>query len=462
MKKIKYKIAIPYMIIIIAIPLLTMIIFNVIMQSYILKTSSEELKDAIETTNYLFKQQVNNNSILNQSQEKLVNSLSKLKATLKTSKFATKTEIVVFSKQGKMIYPKSFSEDSFLNSALINQVRTLEFGKGNTTQQIKVNNNKYLLAKHSSKQLSFKLIYILSMDNANGLIKTINIILISILTIATLVSLLISLFISNSISRPIRKINNIANTIGHGEFVTIEPITSSKEMFELSNSMNTMSQSLYQLENTQRTFLQNASHELRTPLMSVQGYAEGIMKGVFSDNVQAANIICEESKRLTSLVEQLLVLSRIENNTYNVNMCRANLNDIIKDYLQRLNGFAIKNEKQLILKEGNNQIPVCVDDELLSQAVVNIASNSIRFAKTKVDINIFRDNINAYIKISDDGSGIAKEDLPHIFDRFYKGKGGNFGLGLSIAKSSINAIMGNITAYNTDVGAEFLIRLPIS
>jgi len=450
------------MIIIVSIPLITMIVFSIVMQSYILKTSKEELKDAIETTNYLLKQQVNNNLTTNQSQEKLVTTLSKLKATLKTSKFATKTEIIVFNKQGKLIYPKSFSEDSFLNNDIINQVSTLGFDKSNTTQQIKVDNKKYLLAKHSSKQLSFKLIYILSMDAANGLIKTINIILINILAIATLVSLFISLIISNSISKPIKKISDIANIIGHGEFASIEPITSSKEIFELSNSMNFMSKSLYQLENTQRTFLQNASHELRTPLMSVQGYAEGIMKGVFSDNVQAAKIICEESKRLTSLVEQLLTLSRIENNTYNINMFRVNLSDIIKDYIQRINGFVIKNEKQLILKEENSQISVRVDDELLSQAVLNIASNSIRFAKTKVDISIYRDNINAYIKISDDGAGIAKEDLPHIFDRFYKGKGGNFGLGLSIAKSSINAMKGNITAYNSDIGAEFLIKLPIS
>ncbi|HEY5585130.1 MAG TPA: HAMP domain-containing sensor histidine kinase [Ruminiclostridium sp.] len=462
MKKIKYKIAIPYMIIIIVIPLITMLIFNIIMRSYILKTSNEDLKDSIEATNYLVKQQVNSNLVSKQSQEKLVTSLPKLRATLKTSKIATKTEIIVLSNQGKLIYPKSFSEDSFLNNNIIDQVKIVEFVKNGNTQQIKVDNKKYLLAKNSTKQLAFKLIYILSMDDANGLIKIINVILISILAIATLVSLFISLLISNSISKPIKKINDIANKIGYGEFVSMEPITSSKEIFELSNSMNSMSQSLHQSENSQRTFLQNASHELRTPLMSVQGYAEGIMKGVFPDNVQAAKIICEESKRLTSLVEQLLVLSRIENNTYTVNMCRTNLNNIMKDYIQRINGLAIKSEKQLTLKEENNQISVSVDEELLSQAVVNIASNSIRFAKNKVDIIIYRDNINAYIKISDDGCGIEKEDLPHIFDRFYKGKGGNFGLGLSIAKSSINAMKGNITVCNTDVGAEFLIKLPIS
>lgn len=462
MIKIKYKIAIPFMIIIVVIPLVTMLIFNIIMQSYILKTSREDIKDAIETTNYLIKQQAVNNAFLRQNQEAIVATLPKLKAALKTSKIATKTEIILLSKQGKLTYPKLFSEESFLNEDIISKVSTMEFDKSDTAQQIEVNNKKYLVAKHSSKQVAFRLIYILSMDNTDGLIKTINIILFSILAIATLVSLFISLVISNSISKPIKKINVIANKIGHGEFVSLEPINTSREIFELCNSMNSMSQNLYQTENIQRKFLQNASHELRTPLMSVQGYAEGIMKGVFSDNVQAAQIICEESKRLTSLVEQLLVLSKIENNTYNINMCKINLKDIMKDYIQRINGFAIKNEKQLVLIGEEYEIPVNVDEELLSQVVVNIASNSIRFAKNRVEIHIYKDSDKAYIKISDDGCGIAAEDLPHIFDRFYKGKGGNFGLGLSIARSSIYAMKGSIQANNSDIGAEFLIILPLA
>jgi len=462
MIKIKYKIAIPYMIIILVIPLITMLIFNIIMQSYILKTSKEDIKDAIETTNYLIKQQTVSNIFLRQNQEAIVASLPKLKAALRTSKIATKTEIIVLNKQGKLIYPKTFSEDSFLNENITSKVSTMEFDKSDITQQIKVDNKKYLVAKHASKQLSFKLIYILSLDNTGSLIKTINIILISILAIATLVSLFISLIISNSISKPIKKINGIANKIGHGEFAFLEPINTSKEIYELCISMNSMSQSLYQFDNIQRTFLQNASHELRTPLMSVQGYAEGIVKGVFSDNVHAAQIICEESKRLTSLVEQLLVLSKIDNNTYNINMTKINLKDIMKDYIQRINGFAIKNEKKLILIEENYQIPVLIDDELLFRVVVNITSNSIRFSKDRVEIHIYKDTNNAYVKISDDGHGIAEEDLPHIFDRFYKGKGGNFGLGLSIAKSSIISMKGSIQAYNLDTGAEFLITLPLA
>lgn len=452
MIKIKYKIAIPFMIIIAVIPLITMLIFNIIMQTYLLKTSKEDLKNAIETTSYLFKQQGINESI--------VASLPKLKTALKTSKIATKTEIVVLSKQGKLIYPKTFSEDTFLNENIINNVIEAKFDKSNAILQIEIDNKKYLLARQNSK-LSFRLIYILSMDNAYGLVKMINIILISILAIATLVSLFISLVISNSISMPIKKINSIANKIGNGEFVAIEPINTSKEIYELCNSMNSMSQNLYQLENIQRRFLQNASHELRTPLMSVQGYAEGIIKGVFPDNVQAAQIICDESKRLTSLVEQLIVLSRIDNNTYKINMCKINLKDIIKDYIQRLNGFALKNEKQLVLIEENYNIPVCIDEELLSQVIINIAGNCIKYAKNTVEIHIYKDTNNAYIRISDDGAGIAEDDLPHIFDRFYKGKSGNFGLGLSIAKSSINAMKGAVEAYNSDSGAEFLVKLPL-
>lgn len=461
MIKLKYKIAIPFMAVIIVIPLITMIFFNIIMHSYILKTSREDLKDAIETTNFIVKQQLIENRLSKQNQDSLALALPKLKTVLKTSKIATRTEILVFSKQGRLIYPRGFSEDTFLYDALIEAAGNANFGNTDTLQ-INVDNKTYLVAGNNSKQLQYKLIYVLSMENASNLIRMVNLVLFSILAAATFLGVIISILISNSISGPIRRLSETAHKIGKGEFQAVEAASTSKEFYELSSSMNTMSQNLQLYENSQKTFLQNASHELRTPLMSIQGYSEGIAKGIFADNKQAAEIICSESRRLTNLVEQLLVLSKIENNTYKINLCKINLNDIMKDYIQRINGLALKGEKQLVLSADNQHIPVWVDDELLAQVVVNIASNCIRYAKTKVEIEVYKDSNNAFIKIGDDGPGIAQEALPHIFDRFYKGREGNFGLGLSIAKSSVIAMKGSISASNSQAGAEFLIALPLA
>ncbi len=461
MIKIKHKIALPFMIIMIVIPLVTMLIFNVIIQAYIYKIANEDLKDAIETTNFLLKQQEVNNFLEKGEQEGITATFPKFKTALRTSKIATNTEIIILGKQGRLVYPRTLSEDSFLNEDIIQAVKNLDIAKPKLAQKIKIDNKNYLVAKHSNKQLPYKLIYILSMDNADGLIRLVNLVLVSILAVATVLSLILSLIISKGISKPINIINAAAKKIGQGDFVIIEPINTSMEMYELSSSINSMSSNLERFEKSQRAFLQNASHELRTPLMSVQGYAEGIMKGIFSDNTQAAQIICNESKRLTALVEQLLVLSRIENNTYQINMCRIVLNNLMRDFIQRITGLAIKSDKQLVFEEDSSSITVQADEELLSQVIINIVSNSIRFAKSKVEVHLFKDDYKACINITDDGNGISEEDLPHIFDRFYKGKGGNFGLGLAIAKSSIDAMKGNITAGNSEKGAEFSITLPL-
>ncbi len=461
MIKIKHKIAIPFMIIIFVIPLVTMIIFNIIMQVYIYRNSREDLNNAIETTNFIIRQQIANNVLERLDQKSISDTLPKLRAALKTSKIATKTEIILFSRQGKLIYPRNIPEDSFLTGKIIDEVKSVDFNKIKSAQRLRIDNGNYFVTRHSNKQLDYKLIYILSTDNADRLINLINLVLVSIMAIATIMGLALSLIISKSISIPINKINTAAKKIGQGQFIKIEPEATSEEIFELSSSINSMAASLEKYDKSQRTFLQNASHELRTPLMSVQGYAEGIVKGVFPDNVLAAQIICDESRRLTSLVEQLLVLSRIENNSYQIKLQIVVLNNLMREFVQRVNGLALKNNKQLILTDDSSNIKVLADEELLSQVIINIISNCIRFAENKVEISLFNNENYAYIRIADDGKGIPEEDLPHVFDRFYKGKGGNFGLGLAIAKSSADVMKGHIEVRNSNPGAEFRITFSL-
>lgn len=90
---------------------------------------------------------------------------------------------------------------------------------------------------------------------------------------------------------------------------------------------------------------------------------------------------------------------------------------------------------------------------------MNIISNCMRYAKTKIDVSLFLREANAVIRIQEDGPGIREEDLPHLFERFYKGKGGNFGLGLAISKSAVQSAGGEINAYNGETGAVFEITL---
>lgn len=462
MIRLKYKIAIPFVAIITIVPLATLLIFNLAMHSYMLSQSKTELRNTVESAKYLLKQEIGK-TIPADEQGLIPPLMNALSTALKASKLATDTEALLFDKEYKLIYPKNTEKpNTFLTDAIVLQLqKTIPQMKSGEILRITAQNNKYLAISHVAKQLPYVIVFISSMNEANALIRRLNTMLILIMAVAAFISSVVALILSGSISKPIYAICGFAKRIGKSDFVPVPLDRSSQEIFELSSSMNEMSASLSRYDKAQRTFMQDASHELRTPLMSIQGYAEGIMSGVFSDNIAAARVIDDESKRLTALVEELLVLSRIENQTYGSAMQPVNLPDIIKDFVQRINGLALKMKKQIEFTSQCEQILILADENLLSQSFINIASNCLRHANTRVSIEIYKDKSSAFIQISDDGNGIAEKDLPHIFERFYKGQGGNFGLGLSIAKSAINYMKGDIEARNTGSGAQFVIRLPL-
>lgn len=380
---------------------------------------------------------------------------------IRSTKRFSYTEVIILGENNNVILPRSL-ENSFLNEQIISEAKTsLNNAEENRIIEFRAGRSKYIAAYHSltSAENSLKLVFISTVNFTKGIIATINLILLSIMLIAVLISFAIILAISNSIAKPITNLTKYAKRMGDGEFMKLPEDRSSAEIFQLTQSMNEMSQRLKDYANAQKSFLQNASHELRTPLMSIQGYAEGIVNGVFTDTSKTAQIICDESKRLNALVEELLILSRIENQTYKGSFVCLNLSDMVKEYLQRIEGYALKEGKRICLNTTSSEVFSKVDDTLLAQAVINIISNCIKYSKSEVTVDIFIENRYSVIKICDDGEGILEADLPHIFDRFYKGKKGNFGLGLSIAKAAVESMGGMITAYN-DGGAVFEIRFP--
>ena len=476
MKSIKKKISSPFLIIIVMIPFMIMVLFNISMNIYLDQTAKQQLKNSAASLEILVKRQLVDNALsmtpdTNTASMKagdkrlatLQDSLKLSKVSLLNSIKKMDIEFLILSADGKVLFPKKY-EDSFLNSRIVKKAELVTGRAGdNLPRQFHVGRDKYFAI---SKTLTIgpdpaSLILISSRSSADSVIKMINAFLFCIMLIAIGVSSAIALIVSKSISLPIQRLTEYAKRIGNNEHPTMEEDKSSIEIYELSKSMNEMSRRVKDYDEAQKAFLQNASHELRTPLMSIQGYAEGIMKGVFTDTVKTAEIIREESQRLNQLVEELLTLSRIENNNYEGKLSRYNLTDLMKEYIQRISGYALKEEKVIHFHIQTETIPVNADDGLLSQAVINIISNCIRYAEKEVSVTVRKEGSYAEVSISDDGSGIAQEDLPHIFERFYKGKKGNFGLGLSIAKSAIGFMGGNISVFNRN-GAVFVIRLPLA
>ena len=210
----------------------------------------------------------------------------------------------------------------------------------------------------------------------------------------------------------------------------------------------------------QQTFFQNASHELKTPLMAIQGYAEGIQAGVM-DTGGAADVILEESDRMTELVEELLDISKIDMGQQRLTLSETDIRELLYDGIRAVEPIAAGGIA-IVPDFPEKPVMVSCDDTQLRRAVTNILSNGVRYVRSQLRLTCRTDKRHVTIRIQDDGDGIAEEDLPHIFDRFYMGKSGKSGIGLALTKEIIHLHRGTIRAYNGETGAVFEISIPVS
>ena len=210
----------------------------------------------------------------------------------------------------------------------------------------------------------------------------------------------------------------------------------------------------------QQTFFQNASHELKTPLMAIQGYAEGIQAGVM-DTGSAAEVILKESDRMTELVDELLDISKIDMGWQPLALSEMDIRELLYDSIRAVEPAAAAGGIAIVPDFPETPVMVSCDDTRLRRAVTNILSNGVRYARSKLRLTCRTEKRNATIRIQDDGDGIAAEDLPHIFDRFYMGKNGKSGIGLALTREIIHLHKGTIRAYNGETGAVFEITLPM-
>ena len=210
----------------------------------------------------------------------------------------------------------------------------------------------------------------------------------------------------------------------------------------------------------QQTFFQNASHELKTPLMAIQGYAEGIQAGVM-DTGGAADVILEESDRMTELVEELLDISKIDMGRQRLTLSETDIRELLYDGIRAVEPIAAGGIA-IVPDFPEKPVMVSCDDTQLRRAVTNILSNGVRYARSELRLTCRADKRHVTIRIQDDGDGIAEEDIPHIFDRFYMGKSGKSGIGLALTKEIIHLHRGTIRAYNGETGAVFEISIPVS
>ncbi|SIS37059.1 ATP-binding protein [Salimicrobium flavidum] len=231
------------------------------------------------------------------------------------------------------------------------------------------------------------------------------------------------------------------------------------------------------LDKLRKDFLANVSHELRTPISMMRGYSEAIVDEVANskeEKNELAQIILEESERMGRLVNELLDLARMESGNIQLHKESVEIELFIDRILKKFHGVAEENNVRLQSEFPSESIgSSAIDPDRIEQVVTNLLDNAIRHTSDNgsVFVRLYKDDHNFVITIEDTGSGIPEEDLPFIFERFYKGdksrkrdpskeKQGT-GLGLAIAKNIVEAHGGGISAQSKEgEGTTFHISLP--
>ncbi|QNO16729.1 HAMP domain-containing histidine kinase [Alkalicella caledoniensis] len=288
--------------------------------------------------------------------------------------------------------------------------------------------------------------------------------------ISILIAVIFGVHSSKVFSTPIIKITEAANKIREGNLGThVEIDNSIDELKELSQSINHLSTSLANQENLRKRLTSDISHELRTPLTILQSHIEALSDGIWEPTPEKLDICKKEVVRLINLVEELRHLNEIENHDLVLNTQNFSLSDEILE---------ITNSFEHSFKQENISLRVRIEDNIvyngdrnkIRQVIINLLSNSMKFTNTEglVNVNLVKANNNIKVIIEDTGIGIDENELPFIFERFYRTdqsrsrKTGGTGIGLSIAKTLVDAHGGKITVESEKgKGTRFIITLPI-
>lgn len=283
-------------------------------------------------------------------------------------------------------------------------------------------------------------------EEIRSLIKSVNLIIVAIFIFSLVLSIIIAFYLGEKFTKPIIALQKRADNISKGIYENTLEVTTNDEIEELNNSINKMSEELKIKDTMQREFISNVSHDLKTPLSVIRANSEVIKDGLVEGEevVDYATNIIEEVDILSSLVGEILVLSKLRENKSTINLADTNLVDFINESYYKLKNIVSINNKLVIKNElDDRNYYVKIDNNYLYRVLTNFITNAIKHSKSTRDeitfgIKSVQNGVEIYVR--DYGIGIDEESLKNIWDRYYKGdKSGGMGLGLAISKEIIMA-----------------------
>ena len=249
--------------------------------------------------------------------------------------------------------------------------------------------------------------------------------------------------------------------IRRGELTSRTEITSGDELGKLSHAFNEMAYDLELQESLRRKLIANVAHELRTPLGAMRGELEGMIDGVLASDEEQLRSLYEETGRLRAMLDGIDDLTQAQASSLTLEKQHVELAGFLGNIGERFRARAVE-EGVGIKVEVKEDTPAWADPDRLSQIVINLLDNAIRatLEKGTVTLRSGRVENDTFIEVIDSGSGISDEEMPHIFERFFRGSGGGLGLGLTIVRELVDAHGGVITVHS-EVGKGTSVRMTL-
>lgn len=281
-----------------------------------------------------------------------------------------------------------------------------------------------------------------------------------------------AMIFSRIITGPISRLTRTIQRMGRGDLSVRVPVRGSGEMRELASAYNTMAQKLETLDQSRNQFVSNASHELKTPMTSLKIMLQTLIAQPEMPaelRVEFMQDMDHEIDRLTGIINDLLTLTKMDSHALELHPAPMDLCQLVQATLRRLRPMAEK-RKQTLTASLPDALPMTGDSAKLEQALYNLVDNAVKYSPEGEGIEIAaqREGRNAILTVTDHGPGIPAEDLPHIFDRFYRvdkarsRDTGGTGLGLSIVRQMVALHQGTVAVESVEgKGSVFRVELPL-
>lgn len=280
----------------------------------------------------------------------------------------------------------------------------------------------------------------------------------------------LSYMVSKRIMQPLVQMEHVTRKFAAGDLKERLPTNEIPELNQLALSFNRMAFNLEGVEQRRRELVGDLTHELRTPLTVVEGYLEGLADGTIDPTPEVYQLLVKETARLRRLVNDLQELSRAEAGYLPINTLPLEVCPLLTALVQKFADQLLEDSPVLQLECPPDLPPALADPERLEQVVINLLGNALRYTEMgSVTVRAWADADRVWIAVVDTGRGIAAEDLPHVFERFWRGdrsrdrNSGGTGIGLAISKRLMELQGGTIEVESElNLGSTFRISLPLA